>query len=122
MGDYGNFEALEAEFDRFNEYYPNVSLSYVKLDDYKNYDEYYGSYPERKGSSKNDPAIGDLDGDGTVTSSDALDILRISVTPESADDETKMLADVDGDDEITANDALAVLRYSVGMDVPEIGK
>ncbi len=36
VGDYGNFEALEAEFDRFNEYYPNVSLSYVKLDDYKN--------------------------------------------------------------------------------------
>ncbi len=96
--------------------------AWFKLDDYKNYDEYYGSYPERKGSSKNDPAIGDLDGDGTVTSSDALDILRISVTPESADDETKMLADIDGDEQITANDALAVLRYSVGMDVPEMGK
>lgn len=36
VGDYGNFEALEAEFDRFNEYYPDVSLSYGKLDDYKN--------------------------------------------------------------------------------------
>ena len=36
VGDYGNFEALEAEFDRFNEYYPNVQLSYVKLDDYNN--------------------------------------------------------------------------------------
>ena len=36
VGDYGNFEALEAEFDRFNEYYPNVSLSYMKLNDYKN--------------------------------------------------------------------------------------
>lgn len=36
VGDYGNFEALETEFDRFNEYYPNVDLSYVKLDDYKN--------------------------------------------------------------------------------------
>ena len=36
VGDYGNFEALEAEFDRFNEYYPDVSLSYVKLDDYQN--------------------------------------------------------------------------------------
>ncbi len=35
-GNYDNFEALEAEFDRFNEYYPNVSLSYVKLDDYNN--------------------------------------------------------------------------------------
>ncbi len=35
-GNYDNFEALEAEFDKFNEYYPNVKLSYVKLDDYNN--------------------------------------------------------------------------------------
>ena len=33
-GGYDNFEALEAEFDKFNEYYPNVELSYTKLDDY----------------------------------------------------------------------------------------
>ena len=36
VGSYDNFEALEAEFDRFNEYYPNVRLSYRKLDDYNN--------------------------------------------------------------------------------------
>lgn len=35
-GSYDNFEALEAEFDRFNEMYPNVQFSYVKLDDYNN--------------------------------------------------------------------------------------
>ena len=35
-GAYDNFEALEAEFDRFNKIYPNVQLSYVKLDDYNN--------------------------------------------------------------------------------------
>ncbi len=35
-GNYDNFEALEAEFDRFNEIYPNVRFSYVKLDDYNN--------------------------------------------------------------------------------------
>ena len=34
VGSYDNFEALEAEFDRFNEFYPNVHFSYVKLDDY----------------------------------------------------------------------------------------
>ena len=34
VGNYSNFEALEAEFDRFNEYYPNVELSYKKIDDY----------------------------------------------------------------------------------------
>ncbi|MBQ6427081.1 MAG: carbohydrate ABC transporter substrate-binding protein [Clostridia bacterium] len=36
VGSYDNFEALEAEFDRFNEFYPNVHFSYVKLDDYSN--------------------------------------------------------------------------------------
>ena len=36
VGDYGNFEALEAAFDRFNFYYPHVTLTYEKLDDYNN--------------------------------------------------------------------------------------
>lgn len=35
-GGYDNFEALEAEFDRFNDYYPNVELVYTKIDDYNN--------------------------------------------------------------------------------------
>ena len=35
-GSYDNFEALEAEFDRFNAFYPNVLFKYVKLDDYNN--------------------------------------------------------------------------------------
>ena len=35
-GGYDNFEALEAEFDRFNEFYPNVKLVYTKIDDYNN--------------------------------------------------------------------------------------
>ena len=35
-GSYDNFEALEAEFDKFNAYYPNVELSYTKIDDYNN--------------------------------------------------------------------------------------
>ena len=36
VGSYDNFEALEAEFDKFNAYYPNVELSYTKIDDYNN--------------------------------------------------------------------------------------
>ena len=36
VGDYSNFEALEAEFDKFNVYYPNVTLTYEKIDDYTN--------------------------------------------------------------------------------------
>ena len=35
-GNYDNFEALEVEFDRFNEYYPNVELTFRKVDDYNN--------------------------------------------------------------------------------------
>ena len=36
IGSYSNFEALEAEFDSFNEIYPNVELTYMKPDDYEN--------------------------------------------------------------------------------------
>ncbi len=35
-GSYGNFESLEAEFERFYEYYPNATLQYVTMDDYNN--------------------------------------------------------------------------------------
>ena len=35
-GTYSNFESLESEFERFNEFYPNVTLNYVNLDDYEN--------------------------------------------------------------------------------------
>ena len=35
-GNYDNFEALETEFDRFNEYYPDVKLTFTKVDDYNN--------------------------------------------------------------------------------------
>ena len=35
-GGYDNFEARETEFDRFNEYYPNVKLEFTKVDDYNN--------------------------------------------------------------------------------------
>lgn len=35
-GSYSNFESLEAEFERFYEYYPNASLQYVSMDDYNN--------------------------------------------------------------------------------------
>ena len=36
VGGYSNFEALEAEFDSFNAYYPNVKLMFTKIDDYNN--------------------------------------------------------------------------------------
>ncbi len=36
VGNYNNFEALEAIFEKFGTYYPNVDMSYTKLDDYSN--------------------------------------------------------------------------------------
>ncbi|MBP5230120.1 MAG: carbohydrate ABC transporter substrate-binding protein [Clostridia bacterium] len=36
VGTYSNFEALEAEVDRFKAYYPNVEITYTKVDDYNN--------------------------------------------------------------------------------------
>lgn len=35
VGHYGNFEAIEDEFVRFNNYYPNAKLTYTCLDNYK---------------------------------------------------------------------------------------
>ena len=35
-GGYDNFEALEADFDRFNAFYPKAELTYTKVDDYNN--------------------------------------------------------------------------------------
>ena len=36
VGNYNNFEALEAMFEQFGKIYPNVDMSYTKLDDYSN--------------------------------------------------------------------------------------
>ncbi len=34
VGHYNNFEAIEEEFNRFNEYYPDVEMKYTYLDNY----------------------------------------------------------------------------------------
>ena len=67
--------------------------------------------------------IGDLDGDGEITSSDALFVLRVSVGIENEDERIKSVSDVDSDSQITSSDALAILRHSVGMgENDKIGK
>lgn len=71
------------------------------------------------GAKSSSKIFGDIDGDGLVTASDALKILRISVGLDNPNDEIKMLSDIDGDGEITAADALAVLRLSVGIETEE---
>ena len=59
---------------------------------------------------------GDLDTDGSVTSADALQVLRFGVSMDTCDEEEKLLSDVDGDGVITAADALDILRFSIGFD------
>ena len=57
---------------------------------------------------------GDIDGDGEITSNDALMILRSSVGAFELTQSQKSAADTDSDREITSNDALKVLRFSIG--------
>lgn len=60
---------------------------------------------------------GDIDGDGSLTSSDARFVLRASVGLETLSDNLKKIADADGDGTVTASDARLVLRASVGLEV-----
>ena len=59
--------------------------------------------------------MGDMDDDGTLTSGDALTVLRNSVGLQTLDAAKLILADMDGDGTITSADALTVLRKSVGL-------
>ncbi len=59
--------------------------------------------------------MGDMDDDGTLTSGDALTVLRNSVGLQTLDSAKLKLADMDGDGTITSADALTVLRKSVGL-------
>ena len=60
--------------------------------------------------------IGDVDGDGSVTASDARLALRAAVGLETLDEETADLADADRDGKITAADARLILRAAVGLE------
>ena len=72
---------------------------------------------------KADVICGDVDGDGDVTSADALAILRASSGLSTLTAAQTTAADVDGDGDATSSDALQVLRYSSGLPAGEsIGK
>lgn len=59
--------------------------------------------------------VGDVDGDGQITASDALLVQRYSVGLEKLDDDAKKAADADFDGSITASDALVIQRASVKL-------
>ena len=56
----------------------------------------------------------DVDGDGVVTVSDALSVLRIA-SGISEEEATPLKGDVDADGALTVADALAILRVAAGL-------
>ena len=85
-GSYGNFEALEAEFMKFNNYYPNVKLSYVKIDDYDNNiskvldsndkPNIFFSYPRMIGDDKFNSVINHMENINDTALKSNLDCIR----------------------------------------------
>ena len=66
---------------------------------------------------------GDVDRDESITSADALVVLRRSAGLITIEDELLLIADVDGDGAVTSADALQILRFSTGLNVNDnIGK
>ena len=68
--------------------------------------------------SANNFVKGDIDGDGTYTSADALAILRVSVGLVVLNEEKFAIADYNGDGFVDSSDALGVLICSVSGRVP----
>ena len=64
--------------------------------------------------------MGDIDGDETPTSTDALMILRSTLGMEEFTPDQQKLADVNKDNAVDATDSLLVLRYSVGFSDPDV--
>ncbi len=60
---------------------------------------------------ESDGVLGDIDGDGSVTSDDAVYLLRYTLFPEQYPVES--FADFDGDTNITSDDAVYLLRYTL---------
>lgn len=100
----GNFPIFRSpEFGGYGDENYNVTL----------YAQWADGEPEPTGK------VGDLDGDGMVTSGDALAVLRMSAAGEVPTDDVLPLADVDGDGSVTSADALQILRYSAGLSANE---
>ena len=62
------------------------------------------------------PIAGDVDGDGEVSSADALNTLRCALNIAALSDEQSAVADMDGDGIITISDALIILRLALLAD------
>ena len=64
-------------------------------------------------SAEGERPLGDADGDGTVSVTDALLTLQAAVFKISFDEAQTLSADVNADGEISVNDALLIIQYAV---------
>ena len=100
-GSYDNFESLEAEFDQFNRIYPNVQLSYVKLDDYNNMlgtvlesndkPNIFFSYTWMIGSEQYDPVVACMEDLSDAALKLNLDCIRPGLLNHDAQDRVLMV-------------------------------
>ena len=60
--------------------------------------------------------LGDVNGDGRITSADARLALRAAVNLEVLTDLQRLAADVDQDNNVRSADARLILRVAVGLD------
>ena len=70
-------------------------------------------YPELKDAARRPE--GDVDGDGEVAVTDALEALRMTLHPKNYYDSEKRAADMDGDGEPTVSDVLRIMRRAAGL-------
>lgn len=71
-----------------------------------------GTFEYKAGTSEYTP--GNVDGDTSITATDAQWTLQAAVGNRTLDDEQKLAANVDGDANITATDAQWILQAAVG--------
>ena len=63
--------------------------------------------------------LGDVDGDGQLTASDARASLRAAVGLDTLTEAQQKSADADGDGQVTSSDARLILRAAVGLEDPK---
>lgn len=91
----------------------NVTISDIHMSVANSNDDYAEQGETNASVTVSEFLKGDADGDGEVTISDAVSILRVSVG-KTVPGFVKAAGDVNGNDEIDMEDAVTVLRYSVG--------
>ena len=87
--------------------------AWFKLDNYRDYDNYYGTYnlTDDKPKDTDNFKLGDVNSDNKITAKDSMLIQRHAVHLITLDETQLKAADVNGDGRVTNKDALAILIY-----------